>query len=62
MPLRKHNKFSTAAIKHALLDRRWSVSDLARRVGHPRPTVSRAINGSTRFPRVQRKVMEVLFS
>lgn len=56
----KHNKFSIKAIKGALLDRDWSVKELARRVAHPRPTVSSAINGNTKFPRVRAKVMEVL--
>lgn len=56
----EHNKFPTRTVKVALMDRKWSVTSLATRIGRPRQTVSRAINGCARYPRVQRKVLEVL--
>lgn len=42
-----------------MIERHLSFTELAKLVGHPRSTVSKAVNHS-RYPRVLRKVEEVL--
>ncbi len=48
---RKHKKFSIW-VKKKLIELGVTVTELASLIGYPRPTVSAAINGSTRFPHV----------
>jgi plasmid maintenance system antidote protein VapI len=58
MPEKKQEFWLVA--KTALLNRRMSVADLARRIRRPRPTVSSVIHGDDRFPRVLVQVKEEL--
>jgi len=46
-------------IKKRLVDLDWSVTQLAKKLERPRPTVSAAIN-TKKFPRVRALVMEAL--
>lgn len=46
-------------IKKQLIDRGLSITALAKQVGYPRPTVSRAIHQNI-FPHVRAKISEVL--
>lgn len=62
MKARQHNKFSPVEAKTALLRSGRTVTSLAREVGHPRQTVSAIINGSDRYPRLKKKVVEALFA
>lgn len=47
------------SLRMRLLRSGWSVTELARRVKHPRPTVSTALRGE-RFPRVRKKIEALL--
>lgn len=52
------NKFALR-VRHRLLDLDLNVTELASRIGRPRPTVSKAIHGG-RFPRVRQAIAREL--
>jgi hypothetical protein len=51
-------KFSAAA-RHALIDRQWTVQKLAVHIDRPQSTVSRAIH-TTKFPLVRQQIINAL--
>lgn len=60
MPKRDDNKFSPLELKIRLLRRGLTVTCLANLIGKRRQSVSSSINGSKRYPRVLRAIMEEL--
>lgn len=55
-----HNHKFTLPVKMALLKRKWTVKNLAERIGNARPTVSTAIYNPGRYPRVHARILEEL--
>lgn len=49
----------SAAVRHALIDHRWTVAALAAHIGRPSSTVSRAIH-TNKFPLVRQQIAEAL--
>lgn len=58
MPETDKLKFSAAA-RHALIDRQWTVLELAVYIGRPASTVSRAIH-TAKFPLVRQQIIKAL--
>lgn len=48
------------AYKRRMLDLNLSVNALARQIIRPRETISRVLNGSLRFPKLEARIREVL--
>ena len=61
MPADNKNNFTTAA-RVALVQRGWTVTELARRINRPRATVSRVIHSddANKFPKVRRAIARKL--
>lgn len=59
-PTKQAPKCTRKAIKRRMLDLgELTVREIARRVGHPEATVSKAINHG-KYPRVRAKILETL--
>lgn len=59
---KSRNEKFTKKVRIKLIERGWNVNDLCRRVGKSRNTVSRTINGCTKFPHARELIECTLFT